>query len=89
MKLSTLLTFALNKNILMSYGTTVRNNSVMKLKKIQLEAGRIVTGATKLVEIDKLYKELGWLKLSLTILLVSVVEFRKCITKFVISITSF
>ena len=45
----------------MSY---VRNNSVMKLKKIQLEAGRIVTGATKLVEIDKLYKELGWLKLS-------------------------
>ena len=33
-------------------------------EKIQLEAGRIVTGATKLVEIDKLYKELGWLKLS-------------------------
>ena len=50
--------------MLMSYGTTVRNNSVMKLKKIQLEAGCIVTGATKLVEIDKLYKELGWLKLS-------------------------
>ena len=33
-------------------------------KKIQFEAGRIVTGTTKLVKIDKLYKELGWLKLS-------------------------
>ena len=32
-------------------------------KKIIIEAGRIVTGATKLVEVDKLYKELGWLKL--------------------------
>ena len=32
-------------------------------KKIQNEAGRIVTGATKLVEIE-LNKELGWLKLS-------------------------
>ena len=35
-----------------------------EIEKIQLEAGRIVTGATKLVEIDKLYKELGWWKLS-------------------------
>ena len=35
-----------------------------EIEKIQLEAGRIVTGATKLVKIDKLYKELGWLKLS-------------------------
>ena len=34
-----------------------------EIEKIQLEAGRIVTGTTKLVEIDKLYKELGWLKL--------------------------
>ena len=34
------------------------------MTKIQLEAGRIVTGSTKLVEINKLYKELGWLKLS-------------------------
>ena len=51
--------------MLISYGTTLHNNSVTKLnKKIQLEAGRIVTGVTKLVEIDKLYKELGWLKLS-------------------------
>ena len=35
-----------------------------EIEKIQLEAGRIVTGSTKLVEINKLYKELGWLKLS-------------------------
>ena len=35
-----------------------------EIEKIQLEAGRIVTGATKLVEIDRLYKQLGWLKLS-------------------------
>ena len=34
------------------------------LEKIQLEASRIVSGTTKLVEIDKLYAELGWLKLS-------------------------
>ena len=43
---------------------TVYSNSVMKLKNIQIEAGRIFTGAMKLVEIDKLYKELWWLKLS-------------------------
>lgn len=37
----------------------------MLIEKIQLEAGRIlVTGTTKMVGIDKLYKELGWLKLS-------------------------
>ena len=30
-----------------------------EIEKIQLEAGRIVTGSTKLVEINKLYKELG------------------------------
>ena len=30
-----------------------------EIEKIELEAGRIVTGATKLVRIDKLYKELG------------------------------
>ena len=34
----------------MSYDATVHSNSVMKFKKkIQLESGRIVTGATKLV----------------------------------------
>ena len=42
--------------MLMSYGTTLHNNSVMKLKEIQLEAGRIVSGATKLVEIDTLQR---------------------------------
>ena len=35
-----------------------------KLEKIQLEAGRIVTGTTKLVSIGKLYTELGWVKLA-------------------------
>ena len=50
--------------MLMSYGATAHNNSTMKLKYIQLEAGRIVTDATNLVEKDKFYKELGWLKLS-------------------------
>ena len=34
------------------------------LEKIQLEAGRIVSGTTKLVAIDRLYRELGWLELS-------------------------
>ena len=42
--------------MLMSYGTTLHNSSVMKLKEIQLEAGRIVSGATKLVEIDTLQR---------------------------------
>ena len=35
-----------------------------EIEKIQLEAGRIITGSTKLVEVNKLYKELGRLKLS-------------------------
>ena len=34
------------------------------IKKIQLEAVRIITGLTKLVETNKLFKEFGWLKLS-------------------------
>ena len=34
------------------------------VEKIQLEAGRIITGAIQPVEIDKLYKEFGRLKLS-------------------------
>ena len=34
------------------------------LEKVQLEAGQIVSGTTKLVAIDRLYRELGWLKLS-------------------------
>ena len=31
----------------------------LSLEKIQLEAGRIVSGTTKLVRIDKLYAEIG------------------------------
>ena len=31
-----------------------------KLDKIQNEAARIATGATKLVSVDALYKEIGW-----------------------------
>ena len=34
------------------------------LEKIQLEAARIVTGLTRSVSLEKLYKEIGWLKLS-------------------------
>ena len=34
------------------------------LEKIQLEVGRIVSGITKLVVINKLYRELGWLNFS-------------------------
>ena len=36
----------------------------LSLEKIQLEAGRIVSGTNKLVGTGKLYAELGWLKLS-------------------------
>lgn len=32
----------------------------MKWKKVQTEAARIVTGTTKLVSLDKLYRETGW-----------------------------
>ena len=35
-----------------------------KYTQQQIEAGRIVSGATKLVTLDRLYQELGWLKLS-------------------------
>ena len=35
-----------------------------ELEKIQLEAARIVTGTTKLVSIETLYKETGWETLS-------------------------
>ncbi|MCG8113710.1 MAG: reverse transcriptase domain-containing protein [Candidatus Thiodiazotropha taylori] len=53
---------------LLEYADVVWDNCTQQqcnaLEKIQLEAGRIVSGTTKLVEIDKLYAELGWLKLS-------------------------
>ena len=35
-------------------------NEVNALEKIQLKAARIVTGATKLVSLEMLYKEKGW-----------------------------
>ena len=35
-----------------------------ELEKLQLEMARIVTGTTKLISIEKLYKEVGWEKLS-------------------------
>ena len=59
--------FTLIRSIL-EYADVVWDNCTQQqsnyIEKIQLEAGRIVSGTTKLVELDKLYKELGWLKLS-------------------------
>ena len=53
---------------ILEYADVVWDNCMQQqsneFEKIQLEAGRIVSGTTKLVELDKLYKELGWLKLS-------------------------
>lgn len=53
---------------ILEYADVVWDNCTQQqsdsLEKIQLEAGRIVTGTTKLVEIEKLYAELGWLRLS-------------------------
>lgn len=51
-------------NTLISSGIIAHNSKKNDLEKIQLEAGRIVTGTTKLVGIELLYIELGWLKLS-------------------------
>ena len=51
---------------LLEYADIVWDNCTQQqsnaLEKIQLEAGRIVSGTTKLVEINKLYAELGWIK---------------------------
>ena len=53
---------------LLEYADVVWDNcaqqQINELEKVQIEAGRIVSGTTKLVAIDKLYRELGWLKLS-------------------------
>lgn len=53
---------------ILEYAAIVWDNCTQQqsysLEKIQLKAGRIVSGATKQVEIDKLYAELGWLKIS-------------------------
>ena len=45
-------------------GTTASSTKQMNWKKNQNEAARIVTGATKLVSINKLLKETGWGSLS-------------------------
>ena len=48
----------------LEYADVVWNNctsyEVNALEKIQLEAARIVTGATKLVSLEVLYNETGW-----------------------------
>ena len=53
---------------ILKYADVVWDNCTQQqmndLEKIQIEAGRIVSGATKLVTLDLLYQELGWLKLS-------------------------
>ena len=36
-----------------------------EIEKVQLEAGRIVSGTTKLVSLASLYNELGWESLAL------------------------
>ena len=53
---------------ILEYADIVWDNCTLQqtneLEKIQLEAGRIVSGTTKLVSIEKLYTELGWVKLA-------------------------
>lgn len=46
------------------YGTNCTLYESSELEKIQNEAARIVSGATKLVSIDSLLLELGWEPLS-------------------------
>ena len=49
---------------LLEYADVVWDNctlyEVNALEQIQLEAARIVTGTTKLVSLEMLYKETGW-----------------------------
>ena len=53
---------------LLEYADVIWDNcaqyEVVELEKAQHEAGRIVTGATRLISIDKLYSEIGWETLS-------------------------
>ena len=48
----------------LEYGDIIWNNCPLyykdKVEKVNLEAARIVTGATKLVSLQALYKETGW-----------------------------
>ena len=54
---------------ILEYASVVWGNCTIEesqeLEKIQLEAARIVTGATKYVSADNLYKETGWTKLEI------------------------
>ena len=49
---------------LLEYSDVVWDNCSLESKKlldaVQVEAARIVTGATKLSSIDRLFKELDW-----------------------------
>ncbi len=49
---------------LLEYAHVVWNNCTAELKKqvesVQIEAARIICGATQLCNIDKLYKEVKW-----------------------------
>ena len=53
---------------ILEYADVVWDNcnqqQINDLEKVQIEVGWIVSGATKLVALDQLYQELGWLKLS-------------------------
>ena len=54
---------------ILEYGDVIfdncNNSEALDLEKIQYEAARIVTGATKLVSIEKLLREVGWEKLEI------------------------
>ena len=60
MRLYTLLSLDLFWNTLMSSGTTVLNMKKQELDKIQNEAARIATGATKLISLENLQEEVKW-----------------------------
>ena len=50
--------------LILEYADVIWDNCTQQekneLEKIQLEAARIATGATKLVSVQKLYDETGW-----------------------------
>ena len=45
---------------LLEYADVVWDNWITAIEKVQLEATRIVTGTTKLVSLDELYKKICW-----------------------------
>lgn len=55
-------------------------NDKQELEKIQLEAARISTGATKLISGQKLYEETGWEPLEIRRKNINWLYFTKCIT---------